>query len=280
MNLGVINSAFEQTGHSTDTGLQHIKDIGFDTCDIFTDPTWEKPEEIELIKSTADCLNLPIKSVCCVAVGLVDINPVVRRFHVDRVNKYLDMVKHFNAENLLLVLGEYIWDKQVIPPDQQWEWGVEGLRTVGQHAAEQGVEIVMELEPFPMGLLNDVPKTIRFLDDVNHPAVRANCDISHMVLSHTGPDGVRELGKYLGHVHISDCDGKVHGDLPPGRGVIDFGPYLKAIKDTGFDGTISLELEYAPDPAKIVDWVKEAYNATDRLMIEAGMTRPKTTGSA
>ena len=67
-------------------------------------------------------------------------------------------------------------------------------------------------------------------------------------------------------MHISDCDGKVHGDLPPGRGVVKFAPYLQAIKDLGFDGTISIELEYSPDPSKIVEWVEEAYQATDALM--------------
>ena len=68
------------------------------------------------------------------------------------------------------------------------------------------------------------------------------------------------------HVHISDCDGKVHGDLPPGRGVVDFNPYLQGIKDLDMDGTISIELEYSPEPDKIVEWVEEAYVETDKLM--------------
>jgi sugar phosphate isomerase/epimerase len=72
-------------------------------------------------------------------------------------------------------------------------------------------------------------------------------------------------------VHFSDCDGKVHGDLPPGRGVVDFPPYLRALKQVGFEGTVSVELEYSPDPARIVDWVEEAYQATARLMREAGV---------
>ena len=75
------------------------------------------------------------------------------------------------------------------------------------------------------------------------------------------------------HVHISDCDGKVHGDLPPGRGVVDFVPYLKEIAALGIDGAISIELEYSPEPEKIVEWVTEAYTATDRLMQQAGIRR-------
>ena len=41
---------------------------------------------------------------------------------------------------------------------------------------------------------------------------------------------------------------------------------MQAIKDLEFDCAISLELEYAPDPSQIVEWVTEAYSATDRLM--------------
>ena len=47
---------------------------------------------------------------------------------------------------------------------------------------------------------------------------------------------------------------------------------LAAIKALNMpDATISIELEYAPDPEKIVDWVREAYNTTSALMREAGL---------
>jgi len=72
-------------------------------------------------------------------------------------------------------------------------------------------------------------------------------------------------------VHLSDCDGKVHGDLPPGRGIVKFGPYLQAIKELQMDGVISIELEYAPDPARIVEWVEEAYKGAARLLALTGL---------
>jgi sugar phosphate isomerase/epimerase len=81
---------------------------------------------------------------------------------------------------------------------------------------------------------------------------------------------VRLKGKAI-HVHISDCDGKVHGDLPPGRGVVDFRPYLQAIKELQIDGVVSIELEYSPDPTRIVEWVEEAYRETDRMMQSVGL---------
>ena len=45
-------------------------------------------------------------------------------------------------------------------------------------------------------------------------------------------------------------------------------PYLQAIKELEINGTIALELEYSPDPAKIVEWVEEAYLETDRMLKE------------
>ena len=108
--------------------------------------------------------------------------------------------------------------------------------------------------------------------DDEWPAVKANLDISHLVLAGQPAGSIEGLRGKVAHVHISDCDGKVHGDLPPGRGVVDFAPYLAAIKGLGLDdATISIELEYSPEPDKIVDWVREAYESTGRLMREAGL---------
>jgi sugar phosphate isomerase/epimerase len=52
---------------------------------------------------------------------------------------------------------------------------------------------------------------------------------------------------------------------------VKFGPYLQAIKELKIDGAISIELEYAPDPKRIVEWVQEAYTQTDRIMQIAGL---------
>ncbi len=272
MKLGLINSAWVQAGRGTAFGIRKTREIGFDSIDIFADPLDIDVKEKRLIKDECDAAGLPIVSVACVAVGLVDFNPSVRRFHVERVRAYLDMAYLFEARNVLLVLGEYIWQREVIPPAEQWQVGVEHVRALGEYAAGLGLEIALELEPFALSLLNDVPSMVRFLDEVNHPAVKANLDISHLALAHQSASSVAELKGRVAHVHISDCDGQVHGDLPPGRGVVDFPPYLEAIKGLEIpDATVSIELEYSPEPAKIVEWVAEAYEKTAALMRAAGL---------
>jgi sugar phosphate isomerase/epimerase len=269
MKLGLINSAWAQAGKDTAYGIRMTKEIGFDTIDIFADPLDIDIRERRLIKRECDRAGLPIISIACVATGLVDFNPSVQRFHRERCRAYLDLAYEYEARNLLLVLGEYIWQQEVIPPVEQWQTGVRNVRELGEYAHRLGLQIALELEPFKLSLINNVEQMVRFLEDVNHPAVKANIDVSHLELSHTRPEELRRLKGMATHVHISDCNGQVHGDLPPGRGVVNFGPYLGEIKALEIDGAISVELEYSPDPGKIVEWVREAYEATDRLLEDA-----------
>ena len=271
MKLGIINSAFQQAGVDTATGLKHISRLGFDCVDILTEAVDIPPKEVKLVEKTCSKLDLPIVSLPVVSVGLIDFNEPVREFHLERTKKYIDLARKWSAKNVLLVLGEYIWQREVIPPAAQWQWGLETCRRLGDYADKRGVDIALELEPFRLSLLNSVEAMARFVDECGHPRVRANIDISHLVLADASPADLRQLKGRAIHVHLSDCDGKVHGDLPPGRGVVKFAPYLQAIKELKIDGVVSLELEYAPDPAKIVEWVEEAYRETEKLMRLAGM---------
>jgi D-psicose/D-tagatose/L-ribulose 3-epimerase len=271
MKLGLINSAWAQSGRDTAFGIRATKEIGFDTIDIFADPLDLDARERRLIRRECERAGLPIVSIACVAVGLIDFNPSVQRFHLERCRRYLDLACEYEAKNVLLVLGEYIWERQVIAPAEQWQIGVRNVRELGKYAADLDLLLALELEPFKLSLIRNVETMLRFLQEVDHPAVRANIDVSHLQLSGTPAEELRRLRGRAAHVHLSDCDGKVHGDLPPGRGVVDFLPYLREIKALGIDGAISIELEYSPQPERIVEWVREAYEATDRLMRQVGL---------
>src|SRR5207245_429239 len=109
MKLGIINSAFQQVGIDTATGLQHIERIGFDCVDIFTEAMGISKKEVGIVARTTEKLGLPIISLPVVAVGLIDFNDSVREFHIERCKRFIDLAREWSAKNILLVLGEYIW---------------------------------------------------------------------------------------------------------------------------------------------------------------------------
>lgn len=271
MRLGIIDSCFRQVGIDSVTGLRHIARIGFDCVDVFIEAVGLSKKETSLVAKTTEQLGLPIISLPVVALGLTDFNEQVRAFHIARCKKFVDLARTWGARNILLVLGEYIWQREVIPAEQQWTWALESCRVLGDYAEKNKIDIALELEPFRQSLLNNVTAMVRFIEQCDHARVRANIDISHLVLSDTSPADIRKLKGKAIHVHISDCNGKVHGDLPPGRGIVKFGPYLQAIKELNIDGAISIELEYSPEPSRIVQWVEEAYEETARRIEAVGL---------
>jgi len=100
---------------------------------------------------------------------------------------------------------------------------------------------------------------VRFIDDVNHPALQANIDVSHLCLSHVCAAELRRLKGKAIHVHISDCDGQEarrSSARAAGRGR--FLPYLAgAIKELGTRRAASrlmLEL-FPPSRTRSKDWV-------------------------
>ncbi len=271
MKLGLINSAFAQAGVDTATGLKHIAKIGFDTVDIGTEAAGISRKEVGIVARTTERLGLPVVSLPFTALGLIDFQEPVREFHIERCKKFIDLARTWRAKNILVVLGEYVWQREVIPPAAQWQWAIDCCRRLGDYADRKGIDIALELEPFRLSLLNSADAMVRFVDECAHPRVRANIDISHLVLADVGPKEVRKFKGKAIHVHLSDCDGKVHGDLPPGRGVVKFAPYLQAIKELQIDGAVAIELEYAPRPEQIVEWVEEAYRETAQLMELVGL---------
>jgi len=268
LELGMISSTWLGTKVGLEEGIRKAKEMGFDSYDIFEDPLDIDDETRKLIKDTCEEVGLPIRSVVCVNFGLVDFNPSVERFAMDRAKAYIDQGAYFGARNILLVIGEYFWDGEVFPHEAIWGFAVDRVRRLGEYAQSKGLEVVIELEPFTQALVKDVDELARFVREVDHPAVRANADISHLHLSCASVDDVQKLQGMIGHIHLSDCDGEKHGDLPAGRGVTPIKDYLKAIVDTGYSGTVSIELEYSPDPDKIVEWVEEAYRETSKIMDE------------
>jgi sugar phosphate isomerase/epimerase len=267
----MISSTWLGTHVDRVEGIHKAKEIGFDTYDVFEDALDLTDDERAEIKAACDAAGLPIRSQLCVAFGLVDFNPAVQRFTQERLRANLDQAAYLDARNLVVVVGEYYWDGEVFPNAAIWDMAVAGVRQAGEYAATKGLEVVVELEPFETSLAKDVHELVRFVRDVDHPAVRANADISHLHLSGCSFDEVKELTGLVGHIHLSDCDGTVHGDLPAGMGVTPIKEYLQAIVDTGYEGTVSIELEYSPDPDQIVAWVEQAYAGTAAIMRDVGV---------
>jgi sugar phosphate isomerase/epimerase len=125
----------------------------------------------------------------------------------------------------------------------------EGLEKVIPLAEELQVKIL--IEPEPDLLLENTAQFRQFINEVRSPLVGINFDIGHFFCAGEDPsESFRELLPWVGHVHIEDiAANRRHHHLIPGLGAIHFEQVLRTIRETGYQGDISLELyTYADKP--------------------------------
>ena len=271
--LGLIDSAWFGSQYEGQRGREEARKIGFDSLDLFIgfDPGRMVPDQRSKYLGEVGSVDLPIVSLVCTCLGLSDFNPAIRSYHIERAKNVVDLAAEFSARNVCFVPGEYMFQRRLIPADGEWKLVVDATQQVGRRAAERRLELAIELLPFEYAFIRTLDDMERFLDEVGLENVKATVDISHFWLMRVPPAALERLNGRIAQVHVSDCDGVNHGDLPPGRGNTPFGEYMSAIRDAGFAGAASVELEFPPDLSRMRDWVAEAYASTLKEMKAVGV---------
>jgi sugar phosphate isomerase/epimerase len=121
----------------------------------------------------------------------------------------------------------------------------ERLRRAGEIARRHGVTIALETHP---DLGANAEAHLETMRRVNHPNIRVNFDTGNITYYNDGADVVAELKKivaYVATVELKDHGGKVRTwDFPAlGRGKIDFVGVLAVLKEHGYTGPITIEVE-------------------------------------
>jgi sugar phosphate isomerase/epimerase len=266
LKLGLIENAWFDSKVGRVEGIELARELGFDTYDVFPidlTPGLKRGMRAALRKS-----GMPVPTFIVFGYSLTDFNPEIRKYTVGWLKKQMELGRYFDSRTMVLVLGEYILEKVELKPEVQWQWALEGVRELADFAKAAGMQVALEFPAHKFSLVNNVESMSKFLREVKHSSVNTNVDVSHLYLMGDPPGAVSRLKGRVAHVHFSDCNGKVHGDLPPGRGVVPLKRYLAALKGIGYSGPVSLELEWSPEPDKIRDWVGEAYQATAAMMRE------------
>jgi sugar phosphate isomerase/epimerase len=269
MQLGLIENAWWNSPIDRIQGVRLAKKIGFDTYDLY--PIQLTPQIHKGLREALLDTGMPAPSFIVAAFTLTDFNDDIRRIAIDWVKRKADVGYDMGCETMVLALGEYLLEKQEVSPDAQWRWALEGVREIADYAKSLGMHVAMEFLAHKFALINSVQTVLKFIGDVDHASVKVNADVSHLFLMGDPPKALKRLKGRIVNVHFSDCDGKVHGDLPPGRGVVPLRSYLKALKEIDYRGPVSLELEWSPEPGRIREWVGEAYASTATMMDELGV---------
>jgi sugar phosphate isomerase/epimerase len=177
----------------------------------------------------------------------IEPDPHYRQIRIDHTKRALTLARELGAPCITTEPGG--------PVEKGASWSaalklfVEGLKPVLDHAQKEG--ILLLVEPEPDLLIERADQFLELMQHLDSPALGLNFDIGHFYCVGDDPAAtVPRLATYTRHYHLEDIAAtRVHHHLIPGEGAIDFAATLRAIRATGYDGWITIELyPYVDDP--------------------------------
>ena len=130
-------------------------------------------------------------------------------------------------------------------------------------ADEAGVVVALEIHGDIMAS-SDV--TIPLVEKIGRDSIRVNYDTAN-VEYYSGAKAVDDLPKivpWLAHVHVKDTTGgKGVWNFPAaGEGAVDFGRVLEILRAGGYDGPLSVEIEFGGEPWPPLEEVDRSMRAS------------------
>lgn len=111
-------------------------------------------------------------------------------------------------------------------------------RKVGDYAARKNVRFALEaLNRFELYFLNTMEQLSAYVEEVDHPAIKAMYDTFHANIEEKDPVGaIKTIRPHLIHVHISENDRGT-----PGKGHVPWAETFKALRKAKYDGWLTIE---------------------------------------
>jgi len=194
--------------------------------------------------------------------SFIEPDPHYRRVRIDHTRRALELCAELGAPHITTEPGGPIAPGQT--RQQALDLFVEVLKPLAEHAEKVGVLLL--IEPEPDLLLERTDQYIELAERVDSPALGLNFDVGHaFCMSEDLPKAIAALAPHTRHYHLEDIAAtRVHHHLPPGDGAIDFAEVIAAIRKTGYDGWLTVELY--PSQDKPDEAARQAYNVLKPLI--------------
>ncbi|MBI3862462.1 MAG: sugar phosphate isomerase/epimerase [Planctomycetia bacterium] len=220
-------------------GLEHveipIRNVGFrsrrdDPPLLTTDSTLADLKDLERLLASE---GVSVSSFTCQSGNPLD--PA----NVAIMLRKLDLASHFGVQRVVADAG-------IADDEGQRSMIYSHLRQIGDHAARLGIVICFETH---RGLCVNHREMLKTMADLAHPALRLNFDTGNILYYNEQIQGEVALAKachLVKHLHLKDSQGRL-GDwnFPAlGRGgAVDFLRVYQIMRDCGFRGPYSIEIE-------------------------------------
>jgi sugar phosphate isomerase/epimerase len=258
MRLNLAYSANAYMRFPLDEALKRIAGLGYRGVELMADvphlwPQETGAEKLDAVRDMLSRLGLAISNVNAFMMNRIAdprqpywhpswIEPdrKYRRIRIEHTKAALTMADCLGAPHITTEPGG------PVPEGVSWTAAmktfVEELKPVIGHAEE--VEVPLLVEPEPGLLIERFEQYLELRERIRSPFLGLNFDVGHAYcVSEEPAEWVPQMAAHTRHYHVEDIAGThVHHHLVPGTGAIDFAATLRAIRDSGYAGWVTVEL--------------------------------------
>ena len=257
MRYAICNEVFENWPF--DRVCHYVKSVGYDGLEVapftlaprITDV--DTARRVELRAQAADA-GVQIIGLHWLLAGtegfyLTSPNPAVRGSTAEYLVALANATRDLGGD--LMVFGSP--KQRSLLPGVKWqeafEYATDTFRRAMPGIDAAGVTLCMEpLGPSETDFINTAAEGAQLMEAVAHPNFVLHLDVKAMSSEPTPiVDIIRHYIPRTGHFHANDPNRR-----GPGFGDVDFVPIFRALKESGYDRWVSVEVfDYTPDPETI-----------------------------
>jgi len=257
MRFGICNEIFK--GWQLADAMAFAKGAGYDAIEIapftlancVTELSQERRREI---RETAQRTGIAIAGIHWVLVGtegfhLTHPDAAIRRRTADYYVELVNFCADIGGKFLINGSPRFRNLQDGVTMERGCMWALEVLQPCVKVAERRGVTFCFEpLAPSETNFINTAAEAVTFARKFQSRAMSVILDVKAM--SSEGrpvPDIIRASQGAFAYFHANDANLK-----GPGFGEVDFHPIAAALRDVGYDGTVSVEVFKFEEGAEVI----------------------------
>lgn len=252
MNYAICQELFE--GWDWKRQCEFISQAGYTGIEVAPFTLATRPSEISAAKrlelrKIADANGLKVIGLHWLlaktqGLHLTTADAATRRRTADYLSELTDLCADLGGTLMVFGSPQQRSLEAGMTPEQAFANAVEVFQAALPRLEDRGVDLLMEpLTTKETDFINTCDEAAQLIRAVGHPRFALHQDVKAMSGEGTPlPDIIRSHAGITRHFHANDTN--LRG---PGMGQVDFVPIFSALRDTGYDGWVSVEVfDYSP----------------------------------
>jgi fructoselysine 3-epimerase len=231
--------------YTLDEAIRRLAGIGYDGVEIgcaapHAWPAYLSAERRRELRGLLDSSALEVVSLLATPGGGPGFNPASpyveeRDATVKYYQEVTDLASELGARKVIYIAG---WQIFGTTRQEAWSRSRDCLDRIAAYAGQKDITIVVEPTAAATNLIETADDAIELMRSVEHSNVKLMFDTLHALYRNEIPaDYARAMGKDLVHIHVSDKN-----RVLPGEGQVDWVGLLQVLRESDFDGFITMEV--------------------------------------